>query len=77
LFSNGTSADTAFLSDAVDIFAVMTKAWPEVRKQFESQHCDLATDLANLLLIAQFDQESVEGLKDDQGKCIIFGVDFN
>jgi hypothetical protein len=55
----------------------MTKAWPEVRKQFEKQNCDLATDLANLLLIAQFDQESVEGFKDDQGKCVILGVDYN
>lgn len=69
---NGTSADTAFLSDAVDIFATMTKAWPEVRREFERQHYGLATDLANLLLIAQFDRESVEGLKDDQGEYVIF-----
>lgn len=70
MFSNGISADVAFLSDAVDIFVMMTKAWPEVRRQFENQHCGLATDLANMLLIAQCDQESLEGFKDDQGKCV-------
>ncbi|KAJ9091566.1 hypothetical protein QFC20_007610 [Naganishia adeliensis] len=68
LFSNGTSVDIATLVDAIDVFTAITKAWPVVRAQFESHHCDIATDLANLLLIVQFDPSSLIGLKDDQGK---------
>lgn len=71
LFADGTSADVAFLSDVIDILSATSTAWLEVRGQLETEHCGLATDLANLLLITDFDRESMQGLKDDQGKFIV------
>lgn len=56
--------------DVIDILSATSTAWLEVRVQLETEHCGLATDLANLLLIAEFDRESLQGLKDDQGKFI-------
>lgn len=72
LFSNGSSIDSAALINAIEILVDGTKAWPVVRAQFETQQSNLATDLANLLLVAQFDPTSLGVFKDDQGKFIIF-----
>lgn len=60
--------DIAFIHEAIDVFSAMTKTWPIVRTQFENRHCDLATDLANLLLIVQFDSTALNGFNDSQGK---------
>lgn len=62
--------DMAALISAIEILAATTKAWPAVRLQFETQQYELATDLANLLLIQQFDPMSLVGLQDDQGKLL-------